>query len=263
MEATNFAELLVPRVRKAVAKITQHSEESEEDFSTRLMETVMDLGEMDMYPEYKIALRRWNKHAKRDTENQGSYFEVSWKTTTEALPETTWSRKHMVEKLEEDHKKSFQAEIDKYTEKEWWNLTKRAQTAERRIASTGFPAKPTEGKSTRVRPVTDQRPTNAVSPPVTKSQMSVKDAIDRMRGAACKIVQRDLSQAFMRMHMSVRDPQGHQVALVIQCVGRECQSERMVFGLAVGPLAPSTTMVIMREIAGDSLMKPEVRRKQW
>jgi hypothetical protein len=70
--------------------------------------------------------------------------------------------------------------------------------------------------------------------------------------------QRDLDQAFLRMRVAVSDSSGESVELELQAPGRTYGSDRMVFGLSIGPLALTSALAATREIV-ESLVSEEAR----
>ncbi len=57
-----------------------------------------------------------------------------------------------------------------------------------------------------------------------------------------------LAPAFMRIRVLVTDEQGNRVVLELRVPGAAYRSDRLVFGLAIGPLALTSALAAMREI---------------
>ncbi len=85
---------------------------------------------------------------------------------------------------------------------------------------------------------------NMRSPPATNSQLSTVEAVRLVRGNLQKgmvVHQRDMNKAFMRIHVKIEDDEGKKATLRLRPPGMELETDRMIFGLAIGPLGLSTT----------------------
>ena len=89
------------------------------------------------------------------------------------------------------------------------------------------------------------------SPPATNSQLSTVEAVRLVRGKLQKgmvVHQRDLDQAFMRIHVKIEDEEGKPATLRLRPPGMELETDQMVFGLAIGPLGLASVLAAIQEL---------------
>ena len=71
--------------------------------------------------------------------------------------------------------------------------------------------------------------------------------------------QRDLDQAFMRSKVRVEDERGNPAAIELRPPGTALRTDRMVFGLAIGPLGLSSVLAAIQEIV-ETIVSEGARR---
>ena len=190
-----------------------------------------------------------------DVPDQSFRAEVSWSLTTSQTPlPSHWPGSALVNKLKPVHREAYEASVDKYISTGWWRpTTPPSSTTE---FAEVFPAAPTDAKTTKCRPVVDARRYNAQSSPVSSSQLSTAQAVTELRGALQphdKVQQLDLDQAFYRVYTNLRDKSGQTIPIHLRTHRGHFISNRLVFGLAVGPLGLIGTVRVFLEVTRELL----------
>ena len=83
-----------------------------------------------------------------------------------------------------------------------------------------------------------------------------------VRGALQKgmiVHQRDFDQASMRINVRVKDERGNLAAIELRPPGTALCTDRMVFGLAIGPLGLSSVVAAIQEIV-ETIVSEGARR---
>ena len=171
----------------------------------------------------------------RDMKEQIYAFELQWKLLPADTNKRSWNSQDLINKLTHEHKIEWNGHVEGFTKRRWWN---RAQWSPG-VSATIFPVVQKDTKTTTCRPCADMRIINALSPKVSAATYSVSEAVLKLRSylrpGDCQVGQFDLSKAFYRIRVSVLDDQGLNFPLRLQVGSTSYTSDRMVFGLSVGP----------------------------
>lgn len=212
-------------------------------------------------PDYEVVLEKIDPGSAvvRDTATQAYRFFVRFNLVTER-EETSrvvpWDASRLVARLRPEHLVSYESCIQKFVDRHWWRRVADKPGRMPGVLATVFPATPTEEKTTKVRPVTDERPANARSPPVSNSQLSTLQAATLLRGAlrpGYTVYQADLDNAFYRCGTQISDEDGVRQPLLLWSHQGVYSSDRLVFGLACGPLVLACVLQILTTIAKEVL----------
>jgi len=187
-----------------------------------LLDKVAEMKPIAISTGYHLALKGLDQGTKRDTADQGVYFEVTI---------------------------DFEKNINLYIEREWWSQVPRGTEG---MVCSVMEAAPTDGMSKTCRPVAVPYAANDGSCPVSNSQVSVLEAVTMLRGMlrpGMEVVTSDLSKFFYHIRARFVDPEGVQQNLLLQTHEGLYNSDRLVFGLLCGPLAGTCAMQVLKCVA--------------
>ena len=255
-------ERIRPKVKEAIAGALAGVQGSDLGRKERLAEVLgalADAGPILVYPGYWLRLVQLTS-ADRYTPGQEFFWEISWQVGDIGAAQFAWDSTSILRGLPEEQQAMFYGELDKHEDRGWVSRKLIGGRNGRFLRITCFPHV-NVGKNTKVRPVNDCTRGNRVSPPASNSQLSTSAAVGKLRGLlkpGMMVRQRDLDQAFLRMRVAVRDSEGNPVDLELKAPGRVYGSDRMVFGLSVGPLALTSAIAATREVV-ESLVSDDAR----
>jgi hypothetical protein len=215
-----------------------------------LFSKLADAGKFEIYRGYSMRLVRVAEGDQVDTPDQRFYWEVSWQVKDISEAQKAWNSSSLVGKLSAEQQERFFDEINRQLANGWMRPKEADGGVRAALKITTFPHV-NEGKNTKVRPVNDCKRANEVSPPATNSQLATVEAVRILRGALKQgfvVHQRDLDQAFMRVRVAITDAQGNRLELELRPPGAEYLSDRLVFGLAIGPLALTSALAATRVV---------------
>ena len=176
---------------------------------------------------YSLYLRRLEFEEKKDNEEQLYVFEIDWDFEKEMVVDRIWDPKRLIDKLSNEERESYFNEIAVYIEKGLWTRDPPS------IAPNAvcFPVVQNQ-KTTKVRPVLDCRCLNSRLPPASMSKVSIHQCVAELQahGWRKKIRIYDIKRAFYSIRL-----RKYRVGIN---TGKEIlSSNRLVFGLAIGPAA--------------------------
>jgi hypothetical protein len=105
-----------------------------------------------------------------------------------------------------------------------------------------------EGKNTKVRPVNDCKRANEVSPPATNSQLATVEAVRILRGALKRGPPTGPRPGVHARSRGDNRRAGRPARAGAEAAGSGCLSDRLVFGLAIGPLALKSALAATRVV---------------
>ena len=209
---------------------------------------------------YKLRLEKLGADELPDCQGQKYKFVVSFQVNQSNNDDPkTWDPSGLFHRLLPEHKEDYNKNIDKFLTKRFW---KKASPELRGILCAVFPII-NELKSTKARPVADERPVNARSPKVSNSQKSVLEAYTILRSflkkdAQTSVIQRDLANFFYHIHCEIFDNQGERQNLLLKTHRGVFTSDRLVFGLQCGPFVGTCAMEILKCVAEFCLQQEKV-----
>jgi hypothetical protein len=135
---------------------------------------------MGMAESYKIRIAELVNGDKKDTKDQKYRFEVTWAVNVENCEKRwPWNSQNSIDRLTEGQKEEWKKQLQGYVEQEWW--LKDAQGEYETPAATVFPVLQSSEKTTTVRPCSDFRLLNSVSPRVSAVTLSTAQAVWKLR----------------------------------------------------------------------------------
>jgi hypothetical protein len=240
------------------AKATQRQPELVSDLelqteAERLLDCVKDMGALQFSAGYTVRLTPV-RDDDRDTGIQRYRFVISWELTDVNPGGKSWNSQSLIDKLPEPLRQEWDKHVKHYQDHGWWKSDDRSGDFSRELAAVVFPVEQSDQKSTRCRPCTDFRRLNKISPTVSATTTSVADAAWTLRGLLTadpdmEIRQFDLEKAFYKIGTSVVDCKGQKVTLSLRVGSNNYTSNRLVFGLAVGPSGLNVSQSILNTIA--------------
>jgi hypothetical protein len=217
---------------------TEINDEQLEQCAIRLLRKLRDTGWMEISEGYRIRIVEMGKQDKKDTAKQQFRFEVNWSVDLESVKDKRpWNSQSSIDRLSDTQQTEWRKQIDGYVEQKWWIESQDRNS--RSPAATVFPVLQCSEKTTTVRPCSDFRLLNDISPRVSSTTPSVGQAVWRLRCGlqpGDEIHQLDLAKAFYRIHTHVT-AEGEKLPLVLKIGNKQYTSNRLVFGLACGPQA--------------------------
>ena len=220
------------------------------DCALELLTKIRDRGWLEMAEKYKIRIRKIGDDEDRDTEQQIFRFEVGWSLDAEKLVEAKkpWNSQGSIDRLSSEQLIEWKSQIEGYVQQKWW-IADEANTHEI-PGATVFPVLQCSEKTTTVRPCSDFRILNSISPRVSSIMPSVAQAVWRLRSRikpGDEVHQLDLAKAFYRIATFVsRD--GERLPLILKIGRNTYKSDRLVFGLACGPQGLICSQLIVEAI---------------
>ena len=218
------------------------------------LDSIAALGWIEFSNKYHIRLRRVASNTNLDTVRQKFLFEVSWTLTGDDPSKKPWNSFGLVKGLSPRHRDEWNDHVRGFTEKQWWIPSKEDTP----LSATLFPVIAKDTKTTKCRPCCDMRSVNSVSPKVSARSSSVAESVLKLRSTLSKgatVAQYDLNKAFYRIHVIVSDSNGDDFQLILKVGATSYVSDRLVFGLAVGPSSLNTSQQItgqvVRQISND------------
>ena len=176
---------------------------------------------------YSLYLRRLESEEKKDNEEQLYVFEIDWDFEKEMVVDRIWDPKKLIDKLSNEEREAYFNEIVTYIEKGLWTRDPPS------IAPNAvcFPVVQNQ-KTTKVRPVLDCRCLNSRLPPASMSKVSIHQCVAALQayGWKKKIRIYDIKRAFYSIRL-------RKYRIGINTGKEILSSNRLVFGLAIGPAA--------------------------
>jgi hypothetical protein len=258
-----ISERIRPKIKEAVAGALSDARKRKlgrRETLVNLYEALVEVGGIEMYPGYCLRLVRAVDGDDRDTVDQRFFWRVEWSVRETEKVDFAWDSTPLIQKLPDDLRKMFFEEVDKHISKRWIKVKVVPGRRGKTMRITTFPHV-NVGKNTKVRPVNDVTRGNRISPPASNSQLSTVEAVRALRGLLKRLFvvkQRDLDQAFMRIRVRVTDTSGEEVELELCPSGNSYSSDRLVFGLAIGPLALTTVLAATTELV-ESVISEKAR----
>ena len=202
--------------------------------SRHFLNLLMGLNWQEFADQYSIRLKVISDDD-RDIQQQEFGFELRWRLQAFDAPKPSWNSQRLIDDLKNQHSVEWKDHVRGFVDKRWWVPAQ--QRAE--ITTTIFPVIQKDTKTTTCRPCADMRNVNALSPKVSAEVFSVSEAVLKLRSLLhtgdCTIKQFDLSKAFYRIRVLVLSDDGQQFPLLLKVGNQTYTSDRMVFGLSVGP----------------------------
>ena len=240
-------EVVCPVIESAISNLSLPSDLGEA--AGILLDKISQIEGIEVSPGYELRIKALEGKV-GDTARQKYFSEISFKLedVEEGVTEKEWDATFMVNKLKSHHREAYEKDLDKYVEAGFW--VKRGSTKSGGAPlCTVFPAAPTEEKSTKVRAVCDQRPINARTPKVSNTQASNQGAVTELRAylhPGYVVRQLDLNKAFYRIFTRVENSKGERILLNLRTHRGIYESDRLVFGLACGPLVLNCVQRVIR-----------------
>lgn len=202
--------------------------------SRHFLNLLMGLNWQEFADQYYIRLKTIND-IEKDISKQEFGFELRWRLQAFDAPKPSWNSQRLIDDLKSQHSNEWQDHVKGFVDKNWWVPTQERAD----ITTTIFPVIQKDTKTTTCRPCADMRNVNALSPKVSAEVFSVSDAVLKLRSLLqkgdCVIKQFDLSKAFYRIRVNVETDEGQSFPLLLKVGNQAYTSDRMVFGLSVGP----------------------------
>ena len=196
---------------------------------------------------YTINLQKVNENFKKDCTNQEFYFTVRWQLTADEPLHKPWNSERSISALDDSHRSEWDEHVQDFKEKEWWT----PYSGHSNLASTLFPVIQKDSKTTKTRPCADMRTLNSISPRVSAKTYSVSESVLQLRSYSkpySYVTQYDLKKAFYRIRVQVYNSDLDQVPIVLKAGRDAYSSERLIFGLSVGPSGLNASQHITAEV---------------
>jgi hypothetical protein len=215
-----------------------------------LLMACVKIGKIAIADDYYLSLKQLSDTDRSDREGQQFVFEISWQLQDTALARRPWNSEHLIQRLDEQRRSEWDDHMETFTGRSWWK--EQRGTPPCPISSTIFPVVQKMSKTTTCRPCCDMRAINSISPTVSAQTQSVLESVLRLRrllNAEASVIQYDLSKAFYRIKTAVFDAAGEQFPISLRAGNRLFTSDRLVFGLSVGPAGLNATQFILERVA--------------
>jgi len=259
-----------PIVEKIFAREVPRWENSAKDVPLErwLLNAIADHGPIKFSEGFTLSLRRKAEAEKKDTPGQEYAFVTHWDVSpmNEAArlqqSRPVWDGRKAVEQLTPAQQIAYEELIAKIKKAGFIRQADESEDANPQVwMVTMFPAKPTEEKSTKFRTVFNLILFNLHGKDVSNTQMSRDEAITLLRAMLPKggtLITRDLSNAFLHVEVDISEvssngegvePTRRPVKVRIQSHKGRFDTDRLLFGHSVGPLALTCCQQILRYIS--------------
>ena len=213
----------------------------------KCLDVICDAGWLQFADRYSIRLQRLKTSDVVDSPGQEYSFVVRWTLTSDEALHKPWNSQRLISGLDQNHKEEWDEHVNDFQEKHWW----RPYSGTTTLSSTVFPVIQKDSKTTRTRPCADMRILNAISPRVSAKTYSVSDSVMQLRSRATAdsyISQYDLKKAFYRIKTQVHSPTDGLIPIVLKAGNNSFISDRLIFGLSVGPAGLNSSQFIIAEV---------------
>ena len=227
--------------------IDEVSDDQIRTYISRGFEVISMAGWLPFADRYSINVTPVKDKFKRDCSDQEFFFTVRWQLTADEPIHKPWNSERSISGLDDSHRSEWDEHVDDFKHKEWWT----PYSGHSNLTSTLFPVIQKDSKTTKTRPCADMRTLNSISPRVSAKTYSVSESVLQLRSflkAYSYVTQYDLKKAFYRIRVQVLNSNLDQVPIVLKAGRDAYTSERLIFGLSVGPSGLNASQHITAEV---------------